>query len=195
MDDKPLLIETILIQNKRVRHIKYHNHRCNSSRKSLFGSNQKIDLRKYIDTSQATNARTKCRITYDDKVRKVEYEPYSIRPIHSLKFIEIGDYEYAFKYADRYQLMHFFNQRGEKDDILMIRSGLITDTLYANVALQKDDIWYTPKKPLLKGTRRARLIESKTIIPMDIHKDQINEFTCISIFNALIPFKKVVVKI
>jgi len=191
MNAKPLLIETIRIQNGRVRNIKYHNQRCNASRKALFGTNIKIDLRKHIDTSKALSAEIKCRITYDDQVKKVEYQPYSIRPIHSLAMIEIGDFDYSHKYADRKKLKEFFDQRGKKDDILMIKNGWLTDTYYANVAFLKQGKWYTPKSPLLHGTSRARLIQKGEIIPADIHINQIKEYSHISIFNAMIPFKNI----
>ena len=195
MNAKPLLIETILIQNGRVRNIKYHNQRCNTSRKSLFGSTNIIDLRKAIDTSKAESTKVKCRVTFGEEIINVEYEPYSTRPIHSLAYVEIGDFDYSHKYADRKKLIAFFDTRGDKDDILMIKNGLLTDTYYANVALLKNGKWYTPKSPLLEGTRRAKLISNKRILPTEIHIDQIREYETISIFNAMLPFKSIVLSI
>lgn len=195
MNAKPLLIETIRIQNGRVRNIKYHNQRCNSSRKALFGSSNRIDLRKVIDTLKAKSAEVKCRITYGEEVEKVEYESYSLRPIRSVKCVEIGNYDYSNKYADRQQLVEFFEKRGEKDDILMTKNGMITDTYYANVALLKRGKWYTPKQPLLAGTCRARLLDVGKIIKSEIHIDRINEYEAITIFNAMIPFKRIVIPI
>ena len=195
MNHKPLLIETIRIQNGRVRYIKYHNQRCNACRKTLFGSKNNLDLRSVIDISQAKADEVKCRITYDERIQKVEYESYALRTIKSLALVEIGDYDYSYKYADRNRLQSFFKQRGTKDDLLMTRNGFITDTYYANVALLKNDKWYTPKKPLLEGSCRARLIETKKIIPSEIHSDQLSDYQCISIFNAMIPFKKMIVEL
>ena len=193
MKNKPLLIETIRIQNGRVRHIKYHNLRCNTSRKVLFGSKDSIDLRKIIDVTAVQSPEVKCRITYASTVIKVEYEPYSMRQIHSLQPIEIDDFEYSFKYRNREKLTALFNQRGEKDDILMTKNGYVTDTYYANVAFRKKGKWFTPKEPLLKGSNRARLLEKGLISTSRIHIDQIHEYDAISIFNAMIPFKKIIV--
>lgn len=192
MNPNPLLIETICIKNGRVRNIKYHNRRCNASRKSLYGAIKNIDLRKVINLQQVQCEETKCRITYDFKVLNVEYEPYTLRQIKSLAFVEIGNFDYSFKYADRQNLSDFFDQKGDKDDILMTRNGFITDTYYANVALRKDGKWYTPKRPLLKGTRRAQLLEKQKIYEAEIHKDQMKDYDAISIFNAMIPFRKIV---
>lgn len=195
MDIKPLLIETIRIRNGRVCNIKYHNDRCNKSRKLLFGSSNEIDLRRLIDTSKAKSEEVKCRITYDDEVRTVEYEHYILRPIHSLAFVEVGEYEYEFKYADRSKLNQLFDNRGDKDDILLTKNGFITDTSYANVALLKNDIWYTPKHPLLNGSCRARLLEKGMILESEIHVDQFNEYEAIAIFNSMIPFKRIIINL
>jgi len=195
MDAKPLLLETIRIKNGRVRNIKFHNQRCNSSRKLLYGSTNNIDLRNVIYPSQIASEEVKCRITYNEQVVNVEYEPYTIRQISSLAYIEIGDYDYSVKYADREILKDFFNQRGNKDDILMTKKGYITDTYYANVALLKDGKWYTPKFPLLNGTRRTQLLEKRKIIEVEIHIDQIKDYKAISIFNAMIPFQRMVLEL
>lgn len=193
METKPLLIETVRIQNGRVRNIKYHNKRCNYSRKALFGSKDTIDLRRSIDTSRAKSPEVKCRISYDDAIRNVEYESYAMRTIHSLQPIEIADFAYAFKYKNREKLKEFFDQRGAKDDILMLKKGFITDTFYANVALLKEGKWFTPKEPLLKGSNRERLLGKGIISASRIHIDQLHDFDAISIFNAMIPFKKIVI--
>lgn len=193
MKNKPLLFETIRIQNGRVRNIKYHNLRCNTSRKTLFGSKDFIDLRKLIDGSLIKTPEVKCRITYAEKIEKVEYEPYSIRPIHTLHFLDIGDFVYPFKYKNREKLTAFFNQRGENDDIVMTKKGYLTDTYYANIALRKNEKWYTPKEPLLKGCTRAKLLEKGLISTSEIHIDQIHEYDVITIFNAMIPFKKITI--
>ncbi len=195
MGANSLLMETIRIQNGRVRNIKYHNRRCNDSRRVHYASKNNIDLRKIIDTTKAKSKEVKCRITFDDKVRKVEYEPYSICPIQSLAYVEVGNFEYSFKYSDRRQLKEFFDQRGDNDDILMTKNGFVTDTYYANIALLKDNQWYTPKHPILKGCRRAQLLDKGKIVEAKIHIDQVKEYEAIAIFNSMIPFKRIKIKI
>lgn len=195
METKPLLIETIRIQNGRVRNIKYHNLRCNNSRKTLFNCKNNLDLRNIIDTTKIKITEVKCRITYDKIVRKVEYEAYSTRPIRSLKMIEIDNFDYSFKYANRDMLSAFFKQREDKDDILMTKNGFITDTFYANVALYKNGKWYTPKSPLLQGSRRAQLLEKGLILEIDIHESQVYNYDLISIFNAMIPLGNITISL
>jgi len=188
MTADPLLIESIRIQNGRVRHIRYHNERCNHSRKVLFGVRHAIDLRKYIDTRKASVAEVKCRILYKDEVEKVEYQPYRLGSIRSLQQVEIGTYSYDHKFLNREQLDDFFTQKGSCDDILMTKKGWLTDTYYCNVALHRDGLWYTPEKPLLHGTSRARLIAEKRLISAPIHIDELSEYRHIMLFNSMIPF-------
>jgi len=195
MNVKPLLIETIRIQNGRVRNIEYHNRRCNSSRKALFGSKNNLDLRPVIDATQVKSPEVKCRITYDQEIKNVEYESYTFLPIKSLAYIEIGNFNYSFKFANRKALDQFYNQRGDKDDILMLKNRMITDTYYANVALLKDEKWFTPRNPLLKGTCRERLLHIGKIIESEMHIDQIESFDAITTFNSMIPFKRIVIPI
>lgn len=191
MSDNTNLIETICIKNGKVQRIQYHNDRCSIARKSLFDIDTKINLRKYVDTSLAPSSLTKCRITYNREVIKVDYEPYTLKPINSLKLIDIGDYSYAHKYQDRSTLSSFYNQRGESDDILMIKNGLVTDTYYANVALLRDSVWYTPENPLLKGTMRSYLIKKGNIVPASIRADHLKEYQSIRLLNAMMKFGSV----
>ena len=189
-----LLIETIRIQNGRVRNIDYHNLRCNRSRKALFNSKNPLNLRSFIDTAHLNEAEVKCRITYDHEVRKVEYEAYHLRPIHTLKLVEVHGLDYRHKFADRQELKKYFERKGRQDDILMTRKGFLTDTYYANIALLKDKKWYTPEHPLLLGTTRQRLIAQGKIQTAHIHKDEVRNYESIALFNSMIPLGKILVR-
>ena len=182
------LIETIRIQKGRVRQIAFHNARCNRSRKLLFGSEKPINLRSIIDTSLAKDPLVKCRITYNDEIQRIEYLPYAMKQIRSLKTVEIGDLKYSHKYSDRNQLKVCFDQRGSCDDILMTKNGVLTDSYYANIALSKNGTWYTPTDPLLKGTMRSYLLSKGLIKPKKINIENVLEYESIRLFNAMISF-------
>ena len=136
----------------------------------------------------------KCRIIYDAEIRKVEFEPYRIKAIQSLKAIH-SSIDYAFKYKDRKELHQLYERRGDSDDILIIKSGYVTDTYYGNVALMKNNKWYTPSEPLLPGTRRMDLLNKKKIVPLPILLTSINKYSYICIYNAMIPFRKIIIPI
>ena len=51
--------------------------------------------------------------------------------------------EYNYKWEDRSQLDALYAKRENVDDILIVKNGLITDTLYANIAFEKSGQWFT----------------------------------------------------
>ena len=154
-----------------------------------------IDLRSLIDTSILDNKEVKCRITYSDKIQQIEYENYVLKSIQSLKPLEIGNYTYTFKFKDRDRINHFYSLKEEADDVLLLKDGYITDTSYANVALLKDGKWFTPKSPLLNGTSRTRFLKKGIIQENVIHINDIQKYEKLSIFNSMIPFRKIELEI
>ncbi len=75
-----------------------------------------------------------------------------------------------------------------EEEILIIKKGLVTDTSYTNVALLKDEKWYTPAEPLLRGTQRAKLISEGKIIEQTIHLKDLHLYSKIKLFNAMMEF-------
>ena len=73
-------------------------------------------------------------------------------------------------------------------EAVFIKEGLIADTSIANIACKIDDKWLTPKKPLLEGTTRARLLDEKKLILADISVEDFKRATSIAFLNALTGF-------
>jgi 4-amino-4-deoxychorismate lyase len=172
--------------------IKWHNQRCHRSRNQLFNAPDFINLRDYIDPP--LDGILKCRITYDENISNIDYEPYTIKTINTLKAIHC-DLEYSFKYADRESILNLYNQRGNCDDILMIKDGFLTDTSYGNIALLRNQKWYTPDTPMLEGTRRASLLHTDRIKSWPISFKDIHLYSHLSIFNAMIPFGEIIIPV
>lgn len=183
-------IETIRIEKGRLRNIAYHDRRMNEARREVWGVDRSASLETYIDASPYEE-RTRCRVTYGRDVESVEFFPYQIRPVHSLQLVRGGQIEYRRKRADRSELNALFACRGEADDVLIVRGGLLTDTSIANIALGDDTGWYTPASPLLEGTQRACLLDAGMIRPLDIHADDLSRFQKIRLFNAMIDFGEI----
>ena len=180
-------IETIRIEQGIPRNLKFHNYRFNKTRFDHFGDISWMDLAGVLSGIGADMAYAKCRVRYNKHVLEVEVEPYAIRPIKSLKCIEGSRINYGYKYADRRALDKLFLQRAECDDILVIQNDRITDTYYANVALVRNGLYFTPEKPLLKGTMRHNLLKTGKIIPADLHINTIQRYEYVTLFNAMIP--------
>ncbi len=72
------------------------------------------------------------------------------------------------------------------DDILLVKEGLITDTTIANIAFYDGNSWYTPQHPLLKGTKRAQLLDQGLLLEKDLKPEDLSSFIAIRLFNAMI---------
>lgn len=185
-------IETLRIEAGSVRNLSFHNERMNRTRRHFYPECKPVDLNDYILRTSFPDELTRCRITYGEEVGSVEYFPYRIRPVNSLKPINCQQIDYSYKYADRSGLDQLFALRGECDDVLIIRDGLITDTSIANVAfIDRQGRCYTPASPLLQGTMRASLLQQKILLTADIRLSDLGRFHTVCLFNAMIPFGKI----
>ena len=184
-------IETICINDGVIENLSAHDERMNNTIRMHYGSSvAPVSLSDFI-TAEGCEGRTRCRVEYTSAVEKVEYFPYSIREMKSLQLVNDDTAEYSFKYADRSVLDRNFALRGNADDVVIVRSGMLTDTSIANIALYKEGKWLTPKYPLLKGTRRARLLAEGIIEEDIIMADSLHKYEKIRLFNAMISFGEV----
>ena len=158
--------------------LSYHNARMNTTRKRVWGNCPALSLEDILKP-EPWQERTRCRVVYGENIEEVVYIPYTIRQVSRLKS------------ADRSMLNKLFALRGEKDDILIVKNGRITDTSIANVALWNGTEWHTPSFPLLKGTQRQFLLDRKQIIETDISVENLSSYSRICLFNAMIPFGEI----
>ncbi len=185
-----MLFETICIHNGSIQHLSYHQARLDSSRALLFGDEiEELDLSSVIHPPTGSGI-LKCKVVYDRAFKSVDYTPYTPRRIRRLKIID-SDIGYAHKFTDREQIEELFERRGEADEILIVRDGLVTDTSIANIAFFNGQNWVTPKNPLLKGTTRERLVKSGFLLPRDILYREIRSFQKFALLNAMIGFEPV----
>ena len=184
-------IETICIEGGEIQNLSRHNARMNATRKCFFGRVPELKLEHSIHVPENDLRRTRCRVTYGAEILNIEYFPYQIRPVKSLRLIKEDNINYRYKYADRSGLDRLFTQRETADDILIIKNGLLTDTSIANIALWDGRHWYTPTHPLLKGTRRAELLDNGVLIEKNIATEEIKQYQKICLFNAMLHFGEI----
>lgn len=185
-----LFIETICVEDGCAQRIRFHNDRLNRTRREVYGAVEPLDLRDYIHP-ESYRERTKCRVAYAAAIRQVEYAPYHLRQVKRLRCVADDTIDYHLKSNDRSRLNALFALRGEADDVLIVRHGLLTDTSIANVALWNGKQWVTPSAPLLAGTRRAELLEQGRIVLGEIPVAELEGYSRIRLFNALIAFGEV----
>lgn len=179
-------LETIKVLNGEIFHLSYHQARYERVLKR-FGVSGVQNLENFITPPQKGLFR--CRLIYDKHgFIETSYHHYQKREINSLKILHDDTIEYAMKYVNRERLDMLFAQRGEGDDVLVIKNGLVSDTTIANIAFFDDKRWITPATPLLKGTARQRLLDGQKIFEEEIRIEDLERFSQVALMNAMIDF-------
>lgn len=185
-------IESIQLNNGEFRRLDLHQERIGRVFTDFYPESKVFQLSELLQQLEVPSSGIhKCRIVFDNEVRHIEIMPYTIRRIFTLKLVETDMESMAYKMEDRKKLNDAFALRGSCDDVLLIKNGLLTDTSYSNIALLKDDQWFTPEKPLIYGVNRTQLINEKKITEIDIKPDEIPNFQLIRLFNAMIEFGEI----
>ncbi|MEM9832141.1 MAG: aminotransferase class IV family protein [Bacteroidota bacterium] len=190
-------IETLCIQRGEILHPYYHQQRMNHSRQQVLGIDQPLVLNQLLKVPEEwiLIERVKCRIVYSKNIEEVTFAEYLPRRIRSLCLITHHNIQYDYKFADRRLINQLFSQRGESDDILIVKNGLVTDTSYSNVAFFDSQQWFTPHQPLLPGTTRARLLNEGVLKEREITPTDLSQFSHCSLINAMLPLGECMVHV
>jgi 4-amino-4-deoxychorismate lyase len=180
-----MFLETICIVNGKVQNEQAHTARMQQTAAShRFTAPPLPDLGKMVPKA-LTDRRVKCRIIYHTTIEEISFDIYHPPHVASLRLVEASP-DYAFKYADRSALLHLLQQKGDCDEILITRNGLITDTSFSNVVLSKGDHYYTPRTFLLNGTKRQQLLYSGRISEREIRGDSLGDYDRVYLINAML---------
>lgn len=184
-----LLLETIKIVDGKPQNLDYHQVRFENARKSMFGLKNFELLSEIIKVPEyAQNELFRCRLLYTEKIEKIEFLPYNFRQIKTLRLVESSGIDYSYKFADRTELEYLFNQKDICDDIIIVKNGLITDSFAANLVFYDGKKWWTPESPLLKGTKREKLLAEKTISACKIEVGDLQKYSLAGLINAMTEF-------
>ena len=184
-------LESISVRNRSFEHLPWHSKRVEQTQAASLGESPLADLSQFLSIpAELGHQQYKCRIVYDRSIREVSFTPYVAKSIRSLKVVEGNGIEYSKKWEDRNALAELYAQRGEQDDILIIKDGYLTDTYYANVAFWDGIKWLTPATPLLEGTCRARLLAEGILEEAPIRLEDLPSFQNIRLMNALLGWSK-----
>lgn len=194
---KQQFVETIKIKNGKALALPYHHARmertishlvCTSLEEFFSDFSFLISNFNYLSPTPEMDL-YKARVVYGaGGIKLVEYAPYQMRTIRSLKVVEDDDIDYTYKSTDRSQLNALAAQKGDCDEIIIVKNGLLTDTSFTNLALYDGNSWLTPKHPLLHGTKRAQLLEAGIIREADLTFEDLKRAQKVSLFNAMIDF-------
>ena len=184
---KESCIETIRVEDGQIFNMAWHNRRCNQTRREYYGAKECIDLAHFIG-NPPSNGLFRCRVLYHQEILSVEYLPYQAKVFKTFKLIE-SDIEYGYKYSNRDALNQLKAQASAYDEIIIVKKKELTDTSIANIAFFDGQQWVTPKKPLLEGTMRAKLVEKGFLVEKVIKSDSFKHFSHFALINAMIGFE------
>ena len=189
-------VESIKLKDGQFYRLKLHQERINKAFAACYPDEEPINIVETLyQYSFPQTGIYKCRVVYDSDVQSVEFTSYVPRAIRSLKLVETELESLAYKLEDRTGLNAAFALRGDCDDVLLVKNGLLTDTSYCNIALFDRENWYTPRIPLLYGVNRAQLIADGKLIEKDLKPTDLVNFQYVCLFNAMIEFGELNLKV
>lgn len=183
------LIETLCIRNGEVRNLEFHQERVNRSRWKLFGLKDELDLKTFIEARLLSGAEVKCRILYSESFESVEFHPYQIRSVQSIRLVENNEIGYEFKFEDRTAFEPMKDPVAE-DEIIIVKNGKITDTSYSNLVFFDGKKWIAPNSYLLNGTMRQSLLRSGKITEEAITPEDLGRFFSFKLINAMMDLEE-----
>lgn len=188
-------VETIRVEDGIIHNLAYNQQRLERTMNRFFPLAPPPDLQEELSKTQwPANGIWKVHIEYDAAgIRLVRKEAYHIRNIKMLRLAACDDIDYTYKSADRSPLARLLEQKGDADEIIIVKNGLLTDTSYSNIALYDGSHWVTPAQPLLKGTMRQSLIDQGLLAEKDLTANDLPNFEKISLINAMMPLERCVV--
>jgi len=185
-------LETIQLRDGEFKRLAWHQRRMNKAMSDYYPeATVPILAKKLSEMIFPIDGLYKCRVIYDTEIRKIEFLPYTLPVIRTLKMLDTDMASLPYKMADRSGYQTLFVQKAECDDVLLVKDGLLTDTSYCNIALYDGINWITPLEPLIRGVNREELLDEGRLIAKDISMDALKNFQRIRLFNALIEFGEI----
>lgn len=190
-------IESIKLQDGNFKRLELHQARIRKAFKAFYPNEKVFDLAEFLSKSDFPTEKGifKSRIVYDAEIRQLEFNPYVMRPINSLRLVGTEIESLPYKPEDRSLFNAAFALREDCDDVLFVKNELLTDTSYCNVALFDGNNWFTPRIPLLYGVNRAELLNEGKLAEKDIKLHKLKDYQQIALFNAMIEFGELVLEI
>jgi len=183
----PLLIESIRLKDGVFYNLEYHSARMNRACEMLSIEHKPYDLVSFLPNFTIPQTGLyKCRVLYDTRVKKIHYVPYHLRTINSLQVVHASTVDYACKTINRPVLDEIYTLRGDCDDIIIVKQGMVTDSYYGNLLFLQDGKWYTPDTYLLAGTQRQALLDEGLIFERAIRVQDLHLYEEVKIISAMI---------
>jgi hypothetical protein len=189
-------IETMCVEQGRIINLDYHLERIKNTRKHFWNTEKTVPTDQLSALAATQDSRAKLRFTYDkENIYDLSCTPYNTRKIERLKLLENNDIEYRYKSVNRSVINLLKAETEPTEEIVIVKQNRLTDTSYTNIALFDGSQWITPSTPLLKGTRRAQLLDTGRLIECEVLATDLKSFQSISLINAMMDLKELVLSI
>jgi len=181
-------IETIKVVDGEILNLEFHERRSSDTILYHYGINRVLPLRALLKSHkrELKSGVFKFRVVYSYEVLNYTITPYILRNVKSLKLVDGGEIDYSYKYENRDTLNTLLLLRGDCDDILIVKNGLVTDTSYSNFVFGDGTTLFTPTTPLLRGTKREYLLERGVIKERDLSVEEISRFSSFYLINSMV---------
>lgn len=169
-------IETICVRDGVFERLPLHQDRMDATCREAFCTKApRMKLSPHDIPEELRSGKVKCRVVYGHKIESIAFQKYEPRHIRSLKIVHADELDYHLKYTDRSELEQLRMLKGEADEVVIVRRGLVTDTSYSNLLFRASDRLLTPRYPLLRGVMRENLLRSGVAEEADITEEMLRD--------------------
>ncbi len=188
------LFETLCYEQGKVCHLDFHSERYQRSLFAYYGKRVHATKFEEIFAEFAgvnildSHGLYRLRVCYNQKRVAWQILPYQRRTFRQFKLIHCDHLQYELKFCDRRIFQPLLAQKGDADEIMIIKNGWVTDCSIGNLIFRSGNTWFTPDTPLLAGTQRAFLLAIHQIQACPIRAEEVSQFDEIRLINALNPF-------
>lgn len=190
------LFETICIKNNQLQNIEWHQMRYEQSLLQFYGNTGGQifslfdEIEKFLQNHPPLSSPiTRCRVSYNQRELDIQFFPYQAKTYRRFQIVYCDEIDYSLKYQDREKLNELLAQKGDCDEIIIIKQGKVTDCSIGNLIFKQGNHWFTPDSPLLNGTQRQYLLHHNKIEERCIFAEDLPKFSEIRLINALNPFQ------
>lgn len=180
-----MFLETICINKGIILNIEAHLSRMQHSSKSCGMEAPHLPNLISMIPKEMADKKVRCSITYGSIISGIVFVDYKPRKINSLKLIG-SDIDYSLKFANRDSLNELLSQKGDSDEVLIVKNNCITDTTFSNVVFKNNDGLFTPDTYLLNGTKRQSLLKCGMVVETRITTDDLHKYDSIFLINAML---------
>ncbi|EKD30782.1 MAG: hypothetical protein ACD_77C00477G0050 [uncultured bacterium] len=186
-------IETIKIENGIAQNLDLHLERASKTCLYHFGLRMVFPFSTIINELRNSHNEGiyKLRIIYAGKIEHFTIEKYQPKIVEKLKIVDGGKIDYSFKFEDRLALNKLLDQRGDCDDIIIVKDGFVTDTSYSNLVFSDGKQFFTPSSFLLNGIKRQQLLRDGKIKEKEIKMADIKKYTSVFMINSMLDFAQI----